>query len=88
MKLYEEYTANDFPFWSGAKDTVEVLTAEELEQVWDMLEEVFSDIGDTASHSTTNVNDFFWFEDETIANWLGYSDWDELVEAHKEKEDE
>ena len=35
MKIYEEiYDANDFEFWSGAKDTVNILTNEELKTVF------------------------------------------------------
>lgn len=37
----------------------------------------------------TDVNDFFWFENDTIADWLGFSDWEELERvANGEDEDE
>lgn len=28
----------------------------------------------------TDINDFFWFETDTIADLLGYSDWEALIE--------
>ena len=27
----------------------------------------------------TDINDFFWFERDTIADLLGYSDWEALI---------
>lgn len=26
-----------------------------------------------------DINDIFWFEEDTIAEWLGYSDFEELM---------
>ena len=30
----------------------------------------------------TELNDFFWFERDLIAEWLGYEDYDELMHDH------
>ena len=74
MKIYTETSLTNFEFWAGAKDTVKYLTDEELEQIETMLEELYPDgIDETA------VNDFFWFEDDTIAEWLGYNDFEEIM---------
>ena len=75
MKIISEDTRlRDFQFWSGAKGTVEYLTCEELDMIEDMLEDAYPDgITDTA------LNDLFWFDTDIIAEWLGYSDWEELV---------
>ena len=41
MKIYEEiYDASEFDFWSGAKDTVDILTDEELKTVFNLLKEI------------------------------------------------
>lgn len=32
----------------------------------------------------TDVNDFFWFERDEIAQLLGYNDFDEIMERNKE----
>ena len=74
MKVYKEYSGVDFDFWSGARDTVKYLTTEEIEEVFAMLEEIYPE-----GMEETEVNDFFWFEDETIAEWLGYSSFDEIM---------
>lgn len=77
MKVYKEvYSANDFEFWSGAKNTVEYLDEKEIEQIFLLLEDCYPD-----GMSETEINDFFWFEDDTIAEWLGWPDFDTLMEA-------
>ena len=38
-----------------------------------MLEEI-----NPSGMSETEVNDFFWFEEDTIANWLGYDSFEEI----------
>ena len=81
MKMYREENLTNFEFWSGAKNTVEYLTWEELEQIESMLEEMYPDGMDE-----TDINDFFWFEEDTIAEWLGYEDFEELM--HRDDEDE
>lgn len=78
MKIYKEVDAYSFEFWSGAKDTVKYLTTDEIEQIFSMLEIEYPDGMDE-----TAVNDFFWFEDETIANWLGYDSFDELMKREE-----
>ena len=32
----------------------------------------------------TELNDFMWFEDDTIAEWLGYNDFDEIMNRSEE----
>lgn len=74
MKIYAETSLINFEFWAGAKDTVKYLTDEELTQIEYMLEELYPEgIDETA------VNDFFWFEEDTIAEWLGYNDFEEIM---------
>ena len=75
MKLYKEQAFTDFEFWAGAKDKVKYLTDDELNQIESILEDCYPD-----GMSETEVNDFFWFEDETIAEWLGYESFDDIME--------
>ena len=78
MKVYREVcSAGDFDFWSGAKDTVKYLTDREIETIFDLMDDC--GIGDGMDE--TAVNDFFWFEDDTIAEWLGWTDFETLIEA-------
>ena len=83
MKIYEEKSLRDFEFWSGAKDTVKYLTLEELDQIEAILEEIYPD-----GMEDTTVNDIFWFEDDTIAEWLGYNDFEEIMNRDEENEEE
>ena len=43
MKIYRETTLTDFEFWSGAKCRAEKLTSSELEQITEILEELYPD---------------------------------------------
>ena len=74
MKIYTEISLNNFEFWSGAKDTVKYLTSEELDQIETILEEIYPDGVDE-----TTINDIFWFEDDAIAEWLGYNNFEEII---------
>lgn len=75
MKIYSETSLKNFQFWSGAKDVVKFLTDAELDYLESILEsEIFPD-----GASETEINDFFWFEDDTIAEFLGYSDFGEIM---------
>ncbi len=74
MTIYAKKSLRNFDFWSGAADTVKYLTYEEIDTIENMLEELYPDGMDE-----TAINDFFWFEDDTIAEWLGYSDFEELM---------
>ena len=83
MKIYQEVSAYDFDFWSGAKDTVKELTDDQLSEVWDMLEEMYPD-----GAEDTEINDFFWFEEETIAEWLGFDSFEKLCAYNRGEDDE
>jgi hypothetical protein len=78
MKIYKEVNYSEFEFWSGAIDTVKMLTLSELEKVWEELENCWLENNEMPSE--TDINDFFWFEKDTIAEWLGYEDWEKLEE--------
>lgn len=61
--------------WSGAKDRVEDLTDEDLDIIIDILNS--EDVEDKGIDET-ELNDFFWFDDDTYAEWLGYADAEDL----------
>ena len=82
MKVYKEMSLTDFEPWSGAKDRYNVLTYEQLEQLTAILEDEYPD-----GMSETQVNDILWFEEDWIAEMLGFDDWDSL-ERHNNGDDE
>ena len=83
MKMWKEESLTAFDFWGGAKDTIEELTFDEIEQIEAMLEEL-----DTEGEgmSETEINDFFWFERDTIAELLGYNDFEEIIKRNIEED--
>lgn len=74
MKIVKEESLINFEFWSGAKDTVKYLTDDEIRTVESILEESNPD-----GMSEAEINDFFWFEEDVIADWLGYSSFEEIM---------
>ena len=73
MKIYRECSLTDFEPWSGGADRYKVLTYEQLEQLEPIFEELFPDGADEAQ-----INDIFWFDDDWIAEMLGFKDWEAL----------
>jgi len=78
MRIYREIPLTEFEFWAGGKDTVEELTNSELEQIEQILEEIYPE-----GMGEFEVNDLLWFERDLIAEWLGYKDFDEIIERDK-----
>lgn len=66
MKIYTETSLRNFNFWAGAKDNAKELTIEQLDQLEAILEDMNPDGCDE-----TFINDFMWFEFDTICEWLG-----------------
>ena len=81
MKIYREDSLRGFEFWAGAVDRVKHLTVEDLDQIETILEDIFPD-----GVEETTINDLFWFEEDTIADWLGFTDWEELEAARGDVE--
>jgi len=73
MKIHKEESLSSFEFWSGGKDRAEKLTSEELDQIELTLEELYPDGIDEKE-----LNDLFWFDFETVANWIGTTEEDIL----------
>lgn len=74
---------NDFDFWSGARETITYLTADEVESVIGQLEEIYPD-----GMTDTEFNDFFWFETDCIAQMLGYDNFEEIMNRENEQNEE
>jgi hypothetical protein len=83
MKLYKDESISSFEFWIGAKDTAKYLTEDELNTIESILEEQYPD-----GMSETELNDLFWFEDDTLAEWLGYPDFEAIMNRDDDGDDE
>lgn len=73
MELFDKEDLRN-NLWSGAQDTIDHLTNNEIKTVLDILEDAYFEDPLTL----TQLNDFFWFERDTIAEWLGYDNFEEL----------
>lgn len=80
MKIYGEMSLREFEFWSGARQTAEMCTPEELDQIEEELIDCYPEGIDE-----TQLNDIFWFDSDFIAEILGYEDFNEMYEARHKK---
>ena len=70
--------------------TIPLLTAATITGIPFAIPFLIEELASTSEEGWTdiNINDFLWFERDTIAQHLGYSDWDEYEYGNKEEEDE
>ena len=85
MKVIEDLSYYELKdrFWSGAADRVKDLTEDQFKTIIYILEEEYPDGMDM-----TELNDFFWFDDDTYAEWLGFKDADALWRGDNVNRDE
>jgi len=75
MKITTEQSIANFKFWSGAKSNASELTFSQLNEIESILEEIYPD-----GLSETELNDLFWFDFETVKDWLNITDEEEEEE--------
>ena len=73
MTIKREQNLRYFDFWSGARDRVKYLTWQELDTIESILEDAYPE-----GMTETEINDLFWFEEDLIADWLGYESFEEI----------
>lgn len=69
MKIYSEKSLRNFEFWSGAKENANELTSAQLDEVETILGDLYPEGMDE-----TQINDLFWFDFDTIKEWLRITD--------------
>jgi hypothetical protein len=67
MRIVKDICLSDFEFWSGAKDHAALFSASELDQLDQILPDVFCDDDVTE----TQINDLFWSEPQFCADLIG-----------------
>lgn len=77
MIIYEEISLKEFPFWGPAETHVKYLTDEDFEIIEQALE---YDKETQIGINKTDLNDLFAYDEDYIANLLGYNDFEELRE--------
>lgn len=85
------YTVNkslsEFPFWSGACYRADKLTIDQLDRLDYLLPDAMGWNETDNTPSDSEINDLFWFEEDFIAQLLGFDSW-EALERHNSGEDE
>lgn len=85
------YTCNEsltnFEFWSGAKERTDNLTIDQLDRLDYLIPDAMGWNETDGIPSDTEINDLFWFEEDFIAQLLGFDSW-EALERHNAGEDE
>ena len=83
MTYTVETSLADFPAWSGAVHTLDVLIEKDL---CDTVEACLIDaLGEYPTD--TEINDMLWFETDAIAEWCGFSSWEALENGEEEEEE-
>lgn len=86
MVYTQEFDAYNFQAWSGGKDTLDdVINAGKAEELESLIEDMF----DPENPPTmTDVNDWLWFDRDTIYEYLGMSEESEDEESEDEESEE
>ena len=82
MTYTVEKTLSQFEFWSGAKERTDHLTTDQLDRLDGLLPEI---LGENPTDAA--INDLFWFEEDFIAQLLGFDSW-EALERYNDGEDD
>ena len=82
MKITSEISLRNFEGWSGAVDTLNTLTDDQKDNLEASLEELYPD-----GMNRTILNDFLRFENDTVAEWLGFEDWEDLERENSGEDD-
>lgn len=69
MIIQQEIALRDFEFWSGGKDRADNCTDEDFDSIEELFEELYPE-----GMTDDEINNFFWFDFDTIAQHLGYDD--------------
>ena len=85
MTYTVETSLENFPAWSGGKDTLDVLIEKDL---CDTVEAILNDIYVDGAPTDTEINDTLWFSRDEIADWCGFSSWEALENGEEEEEEE
>ena len=82
MIITVDISLQNFNTWSGANATKDELTFLELQDLEDVLIDLYPD-----GLSETALNDIFWFENDWIAETLGYEGWEDLLNHADERQE-
>ena len=84
MKVISEISLTSFEFWGGAKDRAKMLTYEELEEIGNVLEDIYDEIEDVT------INDLFQLSFPQVCESIGrkYNKEEDRIIREEESEEE
>lgn len=83
MTYTVEKPLSQFEFWSGAKERTDHLTTDQLDRLDNLMPEVLGE-----NPTDTVINDLFWFEEDYIAQLLGFNSFEALVRHNDGNDDD
>lgn len=81
--MYSEISLRNFKPWSGAVDTFNALTFEDLDRFEETLNELYPD-----GMEEGQINDIFWHDGDWVAETLGYRNEEAMLNSDKESYEE
>ena len=84
MKVYSEISLTRFEFWGGAKDRAKMLSYEELEEIGNVLEDIYEEVEDVT------INNLFQFSFSQVCECIGikYNEEEDRIIREEESEEE
>ena len=88
MTYQTEFDVYEFPWWSGACDTIrDIENAGLMDELQEHLETVFSE--DEGNHPTdTDINDYLWHDREQVYSALGLDKNGKPIDADEDNEED
>ena len=85
MKVISEMNLTRFEFWGGAKDRAKMLTYEELEEIGNVLEDIYEE-----EVEDVTINNLFWFDFAWCCECIGikYNEEEDRIIREEESEEE
>ena len=82
MRVISEMSLTSFQFWGGAKERAKMLTYEEIEQIGEVIEEIYEEIEDVT------INDLFWLDFAWCCECVGikYNEEEDIIIREEESE--
>lgn len=87
MEYKKDFSVYDFPWWSGACDTIrDIENADMMDELQSHLEEVFE--ANCETPTDTDINDYVWHDRDRVYRALGLDENGELPEDEDEEDEE
>lgn len=77
-----ELDLTQFKFWAGGEDNAKEFSYSDLEQLNDWFNANYDSL------SECEVNDMFWLEPDMLAQALGYSDFEAMIDGEDDDEED